>query len=138
MKKKFKHRLTGRKREQDGTGIDPGGERADSTSSLPQPESHVVVDESCHREENMANAAGEQAFTADQPPQPDSSESAPARGDDNDQEGGEPDVDGVEASQMHSHLNPDVNVAVGSGRSGELEGVGSSPSTPSISEPDST
>jgi len=141
MKKKFKHRLTGRKREQDGTGTDPGGERADSTSSLPQPESHVVADESHHREENRVNAAGEQTFSADQLPQPDNPESAPARGDDNGQEGGEPDVDGVEASQTHSHLHPDINVAVGSGRSGELEGVDSSPSTPSISrgvEPDST
>jgi len=43
MKKKIKHRLTGRKRKPDGTN--PGGEGADSTSSLPQSEHHILAGE---------------------------------------------------------------------------------------------
>jgi len=118
-KKKFKQRLTGKKRKPDGTGDDPGGEMTDSAPSLPQPE----------------------LFSTDRPPQPDGPESVPARGSDNCQERGEIDIDGGEASQMDSRSRSDVEVAVGSGRSGEPEGVYPPPSSPSVShgaEPDST
>jgi len=74
-------------------------------------------------------------------PQPDGSESVPARGDDDSQERGEADVDGGEAIQSHSRSHPDIEVAAGSERSGELEGVYASLCTPSILrgvEPDST
>jgi len=141
MKKKFKQRLTGRKRKPDGTGANSGEETPDSASSLPQPEHHVIADESHHREWNRAGATGERASSTDRPPQSDGPESVPVRGNDNRQEGGGADVDGGEASQKDSHLRPDVEVAVGSGRSRELEAVHPSPSTPSIShgaEPDST
>ena len=141
MKKGFKHRLTGRKRKPDGTGTSASGEGTDSASSFPQPESHVVADESHTREVDRANAAEEQVFPTDQP-QPDGPESVPAREGDNGREGGEADIDGGErTSQSHSNPHPDVEVAVGSGRGGELEGVGPSPSTPWIShggKPDST
>jgi len=143
MKKKVKYRLglIGRKRKPDGAGANPGEEGAGSTSLLPQPEPHVVVGESYDREGDKADAAGQPVFSTDQPPQPDAPLSVPARGSDNDQGGGEADVDGGEASQRHSYPRPDVEVAVGSEHSEELEGVYPSPSTPSIShdgKPDST
>jgi len=133
IKKKFKHRLTGRKRKPDGTEADPGGERADSTTALLQRESHIVADESYDREGDRANAAEEQAFSTSRPPQPDGPKFVPTRGSGNGQEEGGTDVDGGEASQGYSHARPDVKVAVGSGRSGELEGVYTSLSTPPIS-----
>jgi len=135
-KKKFKQRLMGRKRKPDGTGANSGEETPDSTSSFPQPEPHVVADESHDKEGDRANAAGERASSTVRLPQQDGSGSVPARGNDNRQEGGETDVDVGEASQKDSHRNP-----VGGGRSGELEAIHPSPSTPSIShcaEPDST
>jgi len=140
-KKKIKHLLTGRKRKPDGTGPNPGGEGADSTTSLPRPGPHAVADESRGREEDTTDAAGVRASSTDRPPQPDGPESVPARGSDNGQEGGKADVDGGETSKKDSHPHPDVEVAVGGVHSGELERVYPSPSTPSISrgvEPDST
>ena len=133
MKKKFKQRLTGKKHKPDGTGASPGEETPDSTSSLPQPDPHVVADESNDQEGDRADAAGERAPSTVRPPQPDGPESVPARGNDNRQEGVEAGVDGEEADQNDSHPCSDVEVAVGSGRSGELEAVDPSPSTPSIS-----
>jgi len=138
MKKKFKHRLTGGKRKPDETGAHPGGEGANSTGSLLQPDPHVVTSENYDQEGDRASAAGERVFSTDPPPQPDEPEPVPARGSDSDQEGGEVDADGGEASQERSHPRPDVEIAVGSG---ELEGTHSSPSTPSIShggKPDGT
>jgi len=139
MKKKVKHRLTERKRKLDGTGANPGGKGADSTSSLPQPDPHVVAGKSYVLEGDRADAAGGPFFSTDQPPQP---EPVSARGSDNGQEEGETDIDGGEPSRMHcSHQHPGVDIAVGSEPSGELEGVYPSPSTPSIlrgGKPDST
>jgi len=142
-KKKLKH-LTGRKRKPERTGANHGGEGAGSTTSLPQPKPHIIADKSHNQESDVADAADEaeeRAFPADRPFQPDGPESVPARGSGNGQEGGEAGVDGGEPSQTHSHPHPDIKVAVGSGRSGELEGVHPSPPTPSTShagEPNST
>ena len=91
-----------------------------------------MVNESRDREGNRDNTAGERATSTDRSPQPDGAESVPAHGNDNGQEGGEADVDGGEPSQRGSRPHSDVEVAVGSGRGGELEGVYPSPSTPSI------
>jgi len=138
IKKNLKKRLAERKHKPDGTGADIGGERTDSTTSLPQPDPHVVVGGSHDREEDRANAAGEQTFSADSPSQPDGPGSGPAPGSDNGQEEGEADVDGGGANQRYSQSHPNA----GSGRSGELEGVCPSPPVqPPIShgeEPDST
>ena len=142
MKKRFKHRLAGGKRKPDGIGANPREQGANSTSSLPQPELRVVAGESYSEEGDKVDAVGERVFSTGLPPQPDGPESVPVGGGDNIQEGGEADVDGEEVSQRHSYPHPDVGeVVVGSGRSGELEGVYPSPSTPSISyggKPDST
>jgi len=138
MKIKFKHRLTGRERKPDGAGGSPGEERADSTSSLPQPESRVVAGESYDREEDGADGTGERDSSTDRL----KPESAPVCGSDNGLEGGEADTDGGEAGQRRSYPHPDVEVAVGSEHGGKLErGVHPSPSTPSIlhsGKPDST
>jgi len=136
MKKKLNHRLTGRKRKQDGTGADPSREGTDSTGSFPQPELPVVADESCDREGDRASAVGEPVFSTDRPPQPDGPESVPAHGSDYSQQGGEADIDGREVGQRQLHPHPDVKVAVG-----EVEEVYPSSSTPLIShggKPDST
>jgi len=123
MKKKLKHRLTGGKREPDGTEANPDEETTDSTSSLPQPGPHVVAGGSHDQEGDRVNVAGERVFSTDRPSQPAEPESVPAREGDNGQGGEVADVDRGEASQRHSHPHPDVEVAVGSGRSGEPEGV---------------
>jgi len=122
MKKKVEHRITGRKRKPNGTGTNPGGEGA----SLPGPEPQLVEGESYDGEGDRAKVAEEPVSSMDQFFQ---SESVPARGDDNGQEGGGVDVDGEEAGQKHLHLHSDIEVAVGSGRSGEPEGIYPSPST---------
>jgi len=139
-KNKLKQRLMGRDRKPDGTGAS-GEERADSTGSLPQPEPSVIADKSHGREGDRADTLGERVVLTGQPPQPDGPKSVPARGSDNGQEEGDADIGGGEASQRDSHPHPDVEVAVGSCRSGELEGVHPPPSAPSIShgvEPYST
>jgi len=105
MKKKLKHRLTGRKRKPDGTAANPDGE----TSFLPQPEHHAVEGESHGREEDGADVAGERVFLMDRPPQP---ESVSVREGDNGQGGEAADIDGGEVSQRYSHPHPDVEVAV--------------------------
>jgi len=125
VKKKFKHRLTGRKPKPDGTGVNLGEEGAGPASPLPQPEPHVITGASDDREGDRANVAGQRVSSMDGPPHP--------AGTDNGQERDETDVDGGEAGQSHSHPQPDVEVTVGSGRSGELEGTSPSPSTPLIS-----
>jgi len=132
MKKKLKHRLTGRKPKLDGTAADPDWETTDSTNSLPQPEPHIVAGGSHDQEGDRANTAGERVFSTGQSPRPAEPESAvPAREDDDGRGGEVADVDEGEVSQRYSHPHPDV--AVGSGHSGEPEEVHPSPCTPSIS-----
>jgi len=133
VKKKFKHRLTGRKPKLDGTGANLGEEGADPTSPLPQPEPHVITGASDDREGDRVNVAGQRVSSTGGPPQPAESESVPARRTDNGKEREEADVAGEEAGQSHSHQQPDIEVVVGSGCSGELEGVNPSPSIPLIS-----
>jgi len=131
MKKKAKHRLglTGKKDKPDGTAANPGGEGADSTTSLPQPESHVVVGGSYDGEEDNGNAAEEPDFSTG-PPQPDGPESVPACGDD----------DGGDPTGQDPH--PDSEIGVGSGSSREVEQFSLPGSTPSLNlhggEPDGT
>ena len=123
MKKKVKHRLTGKKLKPGGTGINLGGEGTDSMSLLLRPEPHVVAGESYDGEGDGADAAREHVFSTDQSPRADGPESAPGRGGDDDQE----------ASQKKSRPYPDVKVVVGRGPGGEPAGVCPSPSTLSIS-----
>jgi len=127
-RKRLGYQLTGRKYKPDGTGTNPSGESVDSTTSLPQPDPHVVAGESDDQEGAGVNAAGECVLSTDRHPQPDRSESVLAYGSDNAQEGGEESVDGGGTSQVDSYSYPDVEVAVGSGHNGEPEEVYPSPS----------
>jgi len=122
LKGKLKHPLRRSKRR---TEADARGERADSPSSLPRPEPHVVAGGGHDR---GANTDGRQVSPTDRPPQPDEPGPVPGR----DREGREGDTDGGEPSQRYSHLHPDVEAAVGSGRDEEVEQVHPSPSVPSI------
>jgi len=142
MKKKAKHRLglTGKKYTPDGMAANPGGEGPDSTSSLPQPESHVVVGGSYDGEGDKADPAGEPDFSTGPPPQPDGLESVPARGDDDGQEGEGADDDRGDPTGQNPHSDSEIEVESGSSR--ESEWFSLSGSAPSLSlhggEPDGT
>jgi len=108
LKKRIKHRLGKSKRNPDGIGANTSGERADSTTSLPQPvEPHFVAGES----HDQVNTVEEKGFSTDQP-QPEDPESAPTHGSKNDQE--------PEISQSHPPLHPDSEIGVESGSSREV------------------
>ena len=113
MKKKIKHRLTRTKRKPGRTGADARGERAGSTGSLPLPEPRVVAGGGHDRGGNGANADGRQAYSMDLGRR-------------------EADIGGGGFSQRHSYLRSDVESAMGSKRSGEVEQVYPSTSTPQI------
>ena len=121
LKKRIKHRLGRSERNPDGIGADTGGERVDSTTSLPQPvEPYVVAGES----HDQVNTVGERDFSADRP-QPDEPESAPTHGSENDQE--------PEISQNHPPLHSDSEIGVGSGSSREIKPLSPSVSTEPLS-----
>jgi len=129
LKKKIKHPLRRTRHKPDGAGSDASGERTASSSPLPRPEPPVVVGGDHDRGGNGTNADRRQVRSTDRAP-----ESLPAGGSDNDRQRGEVDVDGREASQRSSRLDPDANVDVALrirlGR--EVEGVHPSPSAPPI------
>ena len=128
LKNSFKHRLRGRKHKPDRTGADPTEESVDSSGSLLRPESRTATggDDGKGR---GTSTDGRQVRSRDRSPQP---EPVPASGYDDDGQRGKAGVDGGEASQRHSRLDPDVEVAVGSGPGREVEQVYPSPSAPSI------
>ena len=138
-KKKVKHLLTGRKHKSGGTGTETGEESVGSVGSLPQSVPDIVAGSSRNLADNRASGGG-RAGSADQFPQQDEPELAPAGGSETGQGGGEVDVDRGEVGQRHSHLDPDVEAVVGSGSGREgsntdevkVKQVHPSPSTPSI------
>jgi len=135
LKKKVKHRLTGRKLKPDKTG-----ESVDSTGPPPGAESHVVAEGSHGQEGDGANADRDQVIPTVQLPQLDEPGAVLARGSASDQERRGADIDEGEVEQTHSHLHSvDFEVAEGSGpteRKGidgeKVERVYPSPSTTSI------
>ena len=138
LKKKVKHRLTGRKPKPNETGADVGGERVDSTGSLPGAEPHVVAGGSHDQEGDGATGDGGQVISTVRLPQPDEPSSVLARASVNDQERGA-DIDGGEVEHPHPHLYSDAEVAEGSGPAEgkdiggkKVERVDPSPSTTSI------
>ena len=80
LKKKVKHRLTGRKHKSDNTGADVGGSRLDPTGSRLSPESHVVASGGHDQEGNEANTDGGQDCPTTRLPQPDEPGSVQAHG----------------------------------------------------------
>jgi len=59
LKKDIKHRLAGSKRKTDKTRAGGGGDGVDSSSSLPQPEAHVVTGSDREREVDGSNVDDE-------------------------------------------------------------------------------
>jgi len=116
LKKKVKHRLTGKKPKPNKTGIDAGGESADSTGSRPASELHIVAGGSHDQEGKEPNAGGGQVLSMVRLSQPDEQGSMPARGSADDQGDRRADIDVEEFEQTCSHLHSaDVEVAEGSG-----------------------
>jgi len=116
LKKKVKHRLTGKKPKPNKTGIDTGGESAGSTSSRPASEARIVVGGSHDQEGTEPNAGGGQVLSTIRLPQPDEPGSTPASGsvDDQGRKGADVDVEEVEQALSHLH-SADVEVGDGSG-----------------------
>ena len=137
LKKDFKHRLGGKKRAPGGAGAEAAGERPGSPASLPQPDPRIIA--SRHDEEGgRVDADQSQDRSKDLSPQP---ESMPATEGRENPEGREVGVDEKEVNRSHSHLDPDVGVAVGGGSSREIKRTSSPPSvTPILPKqgPDST
>jgi hypothetical protein len=129
LKKKIKHRLAGSKHKQGRTGADTGGEIVDGTGSVPQPEPHVLVGGGNDQEEGGSSAVGERVFSTNGPSQPDKPEPVPTRGTENDQAGGEADVDGREGGQRYS-VGSGVIRGEGGADGGTVEQVHPPPPTP--------
>jgi len=116
LKKKVKHRLTGKKPKPNKTVIDAGGESAGSTSSRPASEARIVVGGSRDQGGKEPDAGGGQVRSTIRLPQPDEPGPTPASGSVNDQGRRGADVDVEEVEQALSHLHSaDVKVGDGSG-----------------------
>jgi hypothetical protein len=124
LKKKLKPQQPGNKRKPERSGADAGGERVDSTGSLPRPEPHVLSGGDHDQEGSGVNVVEGHVFSTNRPSQPDEPEPVPVRGSEDDREGREGDVD----------AHPDVEAErEGNGADGKkVEQVHPSPSTPSL------
>ena len=126
LKKDIKYRLRGKKHALDKIGAVTAEEQVDSSSSLLRPEPHLTASGDSGGGSRTSTDA-RQARSRDLFPQP---EPIPAGGGNEDPQKGHADVDEKEVNQGHSGLDPDTEVAVGSGPD---QGVHSSPSPPSLS-----
>lgn len=135
LKKKIKHRLTGRKSNPDKQGADKA--RLDPTGSPRGPGPHVVAGGSHDQEGDGSDVGGPEVHSTILPPQPDEPGRAPADEVEN-EEGSEAEIDGGEISQRNSRSFSNVEVVVGSRSSREGDGeeragqIYRSPSTLSI------
>ena len=128
LKKNIKHRLRGKKQKTDRTGVNAAGETVNSSGSLLRPESRIAASGD-DGEGSRISTDKRQVRPGGRSPQP---EPMPAGRSDHDQQRMETDVDEKEAGQKHPGLDPDVEVATGSGPSREVEQAHPSPSDPSI------
>jgi len=110
-KKKIKHRLTGSKCKPDGTGTDAPGKRVDPSGSFPWPEPRVVASAGHDQGGNEANTDGRQIYSTDR---------------------GRSEVEIGEGGFSQRHLYSELEAAVGSRCSGEVEGIYPSTFTPQI------
>ena len=108
LKKDFKRRVRGKKRASDKAGADTVGERFSSSASFLRPDSRAAA--SGHNEEaTRISTDVSQARTRDP---------SPTRADEglhDDSQRKKADVDKNEVGQRDSRLDPDVEVATGSG-----------------------
>ena len=119
FKKKVKYRGGGRKPGGTGAGVD--GESANPTNPPPRPGPYYVMADDGDR--NGADADGQQAGSTDQSPRTDEPEPAPAKRGENDEGGGEVDIEGGKVGSIHSHPHPDGEVEAGSGPGREGSGT---------------
>ena len=128
LKKGFKQRLKGKKHKPDRTELNATEESVDSSGSLLRPESRIAAGGGDGKG-SRTSTDGRQVCSRDRSPQPGP---VPASGYNDDGQRGKAGVDRGEVSQRYSRLDPDVEVAVGSGPSRQVEQVYPAPSTPSI------
>ena len=115
----------------DRVGANPAGGRADPLDS---PDHHAAT--SGHDEEGTTTSTDvSQALSRDGSPQ---LEPIPVGKGNDDPQRREADVDEKEAGQMHSGLDPDIDVGGGSGPNQSAHSFPPSPSLPQKAEPDST
>ena len=110
LKRRVKHRLTGRKPKSNETRANVGGERVDSAGSRPEPEPHVVAGGSHDQGGKGPDVKGGQTLSTIRLPQPDEPGSIPGHGSVDDQERRGADIGGGEVEQVYSHLRSDVEV----------------------------
>ena len=116
LKKNFKHRLRGKKRAPDREGVHAAGEMANSSASFLQPDSRATA--SGHSEEGGRIGTDiSQARSRDPSPQPELVSADEDRRDDPQRK--EADVGEKEDGQGDSRLDPDAEVAAGSGSNRE-------------------
>ena len=133
LKKKLKY--PGSKRKSDKTGADSDDKRVDPAGSFPQPAVRIAGGNDHNQGGNGTHSDRRQVHSTSRPPRLGEPQSVPTDGSKSDQEGGEADAGG-----WRSHLNPDVEVATGSGPSREgsdddgesVEPLSPFPSTSSI------
>lgn len=130
-RKDLERRLRGKRHKPDRTGANTAGENAGLSGSFLQPEPRVVAG-GHDREGKRANIDVRQDRPRDRSPQP---EPMLVDGSEDDRQRREADIDGKEASQRYSYLDPGAEVVVDSGHSQEAKRVYPSPSTEG---PDST
>ena len=107
LKKKVKHKLTGKKPKPKKAEIDAGGESAGSTSSRPASEARIIVGGSHDQGGKGPNAGGGQVLSTIRLPQPDEPGSTPASGNVDDSVVPVTDFDVVIVSPISSHGNSD-------------------------------
>ena len=115
LKKKFKP--GSKQRKPDGPGVESGGERTDSASSLVRPPPHAVTSSGNNQGDDGINSDGQQVYSVGGLPPPDV-ERVPIRGGYNNHEGEGGGIGGEEVSQRHSR-----DVATGGGPSQEGDGA---------------
>jgi hypothetical protein len=130
LKKDVKRRLKGKKLKPDKTGADAGGERVASVGS-PSGSEHPVVGGSGQGQEGT-NTVGGHVDPADGPTQQGEPSPWLRLKANRSEKSGRQDVDGTKVGQIPPNLDPDVEVVVGSGGSGEIEPACPSPSAASI------
>ena len=126
--RKLKDRLKGKRHKRDRKGTSTAGERGDSSGSLLRLEPRVVAGD--HDGEGSGTTTGvPKVRSKDRPPQPKSMPTG--RNNDSDLQR-ELNVDEEGVSQRDLSLDPEVEAAVGSGPSREVEQVEPTPTVPSI------
>ena len=107
-----KVRRLGSKHKPGRAGADSDGGSVDPVDPLLRPEPQVVAGDGGG---NISEAGGRQAYSTDQPLQPNEPELVPAGRSEDGQGEREAGIDEGGVGQRHSHIHSDVEVGVGSG-----------------------